>query len=254
MAYSSKLMKMKGLQKEEYSAVRTSEDDSSKDGFFEKESALYQSESSFWRRHRMMIIVQLIILGLWTLVMYFMALQIRWLSIHGPNLIHSIAAEAVFWEERRFPWGDRIQENSIYSGKPSPELDKAWHDLLNAENIRIEPEVMSRLGREDVGVRIPGDDGYIGTLNVYHEIHCLKRIHQYMYQDVYFPDIDDSQRELNRLHNEHCIHFLLQSSMCHGDVGLITFEWSPTNLIPIANGTTHQCVNWEKLDTWTKAR
>ena len=32
---------------------------------------------------------------------------------------------------------------------------------------------MKRLGREDIGVRIPGGDGYIGTINVYHELHCL---------------------------------------------------------------------------------
>jgi hypothetical protein len=103
----------------------------------------------------------------------------------------AIAIDAVFWEEKVFLWGDKIQEKSKYSGKPSPELDQAWHDLLNgtsrfslllvvaltdnlaAENIRIETEVMKRLGREDIGVRIPGDDAFIGTLNVYHEIHCL---------------------------------------------------------------------------------
>lgn len=44
---------------------------------------------------------------------------------------------------------------------------------LLAENIRVESEVIKRLGREDISVRIPGDDAYIGTLNVYHEIHCL---------------------------------------------------------------------------------
>lgn len=32
---------------------------------------------------------------------------------------------------------------------------------------------MKRLGREDIGVRIPGGDDYIGTINVYHELHCL---------------------------------------------------------------------------------
>jgi mycotoxin biosynthesis protein UstYa len=42
--------------------------------------------------------------------------------------------------------------------------------------------------------------------------------------------------------------------MCHGDVGLITFQWSPHNLIPVANATYHQCVNWEKIEKWTKAR
>jgi mycotoxin biosynthesis protein UstYa len=43
------------------------------------------------------------------------------------------------------------------------------------ENIRIEPEVIKSFGREDISVKIPDGDGYIGTLNVYHEIHCLVR-------------------------------------------------------------------------------
>ena len=101
-----------------------------------------------------------------------------------------------------------------------------------------------------------------------------------MYQETYWTDLDDVQREMNRLHNgkpinptnhpsfstslepnlsltrklEHCLDFLRQSAMCHGDIGLITFEWSPTNRIPVANATTHQCVNWDKLDQWTKDR
>lgn len=65
------------------------------------------------------------------------------------------------------------------------------------------------------------------------------------------PDWDQGELTFT---TEHCIDFLRQSVMCHGDVGLITFEWSPTNLIPVANGTTHQCVNWGKLDQWTKER
>lgn len=42
--------------------------------------------------------------------------------------------------------------------------------------------------------------------------------------------------------------------MCHGDVGLITFEWHPKQRIPVANATTHQCVKWDILDRWTKER
>ena len=53
---------------------------------------------------------------------------------------------------------------------------------------------------------------------------------------------------------EHCIAFLRQSLMCLGDVGLITFEWSPATLVPVANATTHQCVNWERLREWTGER
>lgn len=42
--------------------------------------------------------------------------------------------------------------------------------------------------------------------------------------------------------------------MCHADIGLITFQWSPDNLIPVANATTHQCAKWDKIDKWTKER
>jgi len=247
-------MKPIGFQKDHYSPVRTSEDGQSKDGLLEKEQNFYVQRPSFWRSYRNFILVQIVILALYTLASGIVVAKIRSQSLHGPNLIHSPAAEAVLWEERKFTLGDRIQEKSKFSGKPSPAVDKAWHDLLNAENIRIEPEVMRRLGREDIGVRIPEDDGFIGTLNVYHELHCLKRLHQYMYQETYWTDLDDMQREMNRLHNEHCIDYLRQSAMCHGDVGLITFEWSPTNRIPVANATTHQCVDWNMLDSWTKER
>lgn len=53
---------------------------------------------------------------------------------------------------------------------------------------------------------------------------------------------------------EHCFDFLRQSIMCLADVGIITYQWSPTRLVPIANSTTHQCANWKKLDDWTKKR
>ena len=102
-----------------------------------------------------------------------------------------------------------------------------------------------------------------------------KRIYQYGYQDYYWSDLSDTQREINRLHNgtssthvvfrfdtagpcsqpiEHCLDFLRQASICHADIGLITFQWSPTSLIPVANATTHQCANWDKIDKWTKDR
>ena len=32
---------------------------------------------------------------------------------------------------------------------------------------------MAMWDREDFGVAIPDGKGYIGTLNVYHELHCL---------------------------------------------------------------------------------
>lgn len=42
--------------------------------------------------------------------------------------------------------------------------------------------------------------------------------------------------------------------MCHGDIALTTFSWEPNGRIPIATPTTHECINWSKLNKWTSAR
>ena len=79
---------------------------------------------------------------------------------------------------------------------------------------------MEHYGRKDIGVAIPDGSGYVGTLNMYHEIHCLvkscllhqylelqlltlvqKRLHRDMYQDYYFKDSTPREKELNRLHS-----------------------------------------------------
>ena len=57
-----------------------------------------------------------------------------------------------------------------------------------AENIRVDGEVIKRLGRQDISVRIPGSEDFIGTLNVYHEIHCLV-IDPFACKPVFEPEL-----------------------------------------------------------------
>ncbi|KAJ4163953.1 hypothetical protein LMH87_005650 [Akanthomyces muscarius] len=207
----------------------------------------------WWKRTTVLVISHMVLLTVYAAVL-FVVVNSRTKSARMEGMPVSPAISALKWEKHKFSLEDRIQEKGSYSGKPNAELDKAWHDLLNYENIIIEPEIMAHYDRLDVGVAVPEGGGYLGTLNVYHELHCLKRLHQYMYPDYYFGDLTKEQHEMNRLHNEHCIDFLRQSSMCHGDIGLITFEWHNDSRIPVANATMHQCVNWQVLDDWTRAR
>ncbi|KAG5290067.1 DUF3328 superfamily domain-containing protein [Histoplasma ohiense] len=232
-----------------------SEEKGSEDGLLEEiRYHTLAARRPLWKNGRFMIILHILLFSL-----YIGSLIAVWTSkntaqIRAAGMPFSPAVKILEWKDTQFSLEDRITEKGSFSGKPSAELDKAWHDLLNYENIMVEPEYIKHYDREDITVRTPDGDGYIGTLNVYHELHCLKRIHQYMYPDYYFPGLSANDIEMNRLHNEHCIDFLRQSAMCHGDVGLITFEWNDSSRIPLANATSHQCVNWEKLDQWTKAR
>jgi hypothetical protein len=58
---------------------------------------------------------------------------------------------------------------------------------------------------------------------------------------------------------EHCLEQIRQSAICHGDVNVIGFTWledaQHDTLVPTMQfGSQHQCVNWDKLDRWAKAR
>jgi Mycotoxin biosynthesis protein UstYa len=53
---------------------------------------------------------------------------------------------------------------------------------------------------------------------------------------------------------EHCLNTLRKFAMCHGDVGLVTYSWLPNSLKPAANGTAHQCIDWDRLADWSKRR
>lgn len=136
----------------------------------------------------------------------------------------------------------------------------------------IEKKYVQHYNKLDTAVEIPEGGKYLGTLNVYHEIHCLKRLYQYMYPEYYFPDLSDAEKDFNRLHNgmyaihpiqsaraltcaaAHCIEFLRQSALCHGDIGLILYSWHPDFTAPVANATSHQCVDWDRLSDFTSDR
>ena len=85
-------------------------------------------------------------------------------------------------------------------------------------NVRMSYNDLKAFDRQENAVALADGSGYVGTLSVYHEIHCVvssssrhsvaiglsvrKRwMHKYMYQEIYWPDLDDAQREENRLHS-----------------------------------------------------
>ncbi|KAI0123401.1 hypothetical protein BJ170DRAFT_107728 [Xylariales sp. AK1849] len=235
---------------------RTSSDDDSSDGLLEKGGSepadIASPRQPIWRNSRFLA-AHGVLFSVYMFVLFLVANR-NATSTRYSGMPFSPARDILTYEDTAFTLEDRIQDGSLYTGKPSEQLDKAWHDLLNDENILLEPEYIENYGRLDTSVEVPEGGRYLGTLNVYHELHCLKRIHQFMYSDYYFPDISEHQKDVNRLHNEHCIDFLRQSAMCHGDIGLITYSWHMDQLMPVANATSHQCVNWDTLASWTHDR
>jgi len=92
------------------------------------------------------------------------------------------ARSAIKYEKVAFD-GDLTKANP-YKGTPRPELERAWHDLLQYSNIRIDAETLQKLNRTSIKLA-DGSGDYFGALNVHHHLHCLKYVRHYVYRDHY---------------------------------------------------------------------
>jgi len=55
--------------------------------------------------------------------------------------------------------------------------------------------------------------------------------------------------------SDHCLDYLRQVIMCHGDLTPITFEWNDELSTYLAHHSTqHECRNFEKIFSWSKQR
>ncbi len=122
------------------------------------------------------------------------------------------AEAAIEWENRRI---EAFLDQSSFAGKPSPEIDAAWNELMRGINIKILPEEMDRIGMPSLEMR--DGSGYLVPLSVYHELHCIvcsqrsrkhyrpsltesqKVLRHWFYKDHYFADLTGS--ELTRKHS-----------------------------------------------------
>ncbi|KLU83035.1 hypothetical protein MAPG_02102 [Magnaporthiopsis poae ATCC 64411] len=159
------------------------------------------------------------------------------LSIYSPLL------DAVEYEERNFT-DPTAGADSGYVGQPTKAMEKKWKDLADVPAIVIPFDKLPLLNRtEDAGgqrgsrfltVR-PGTPhpwstgGYVGVTEVFHHLHCLNVLRQYIWRDGYASpghDDDDERPPLpsmmrhgsSREHTDHCIDTLRQALMCSGDV------------------------------------
>lgn len=42
--------------------------------------------------------------------------------------------------------------------------------------------------------------------------------------------------------------------MCHGGIEIVRYKLSKGSLMPVTNRTTHQYIDWKRLDDWSKDR
>ncbi|KAI9658361.1 MAG: hypothetical protein M1821_002494 [Bathelium mastoideum] len=165
----------------------------------------------------------------------------------GYYAAHSPAQSAVRYKSYVFNAAPNL--TSPYVGESRPQLDKAWHELLQHTNMRVSKEDLERVNRTSIPLGNGG--GFYGEMAVFHELHCLKFLRQAFHMDYYGDRFGDIEKETMGEHTEHCIELLRQGVMCRGDPTLITFRWGHTVKLPQPDFTLqHECVDWEYLMEW----
>ncbi|RAK97889.1 oxidase ustYa family protein, partial [Aspergillus ibericus CBS 121593] len=169
------------------------------------------------------------------------------------------ALEAVEYIDVKFQ--NRFNEHSIYRGKPTPELEQAWLDLWNFAPINIPLEKLSALNKSTTSnwqrAKPEKGGGVIGSLEVFHQIHCLDLIRQYTYRDQYDyskqPAFDGTEEQV-RHHVDHCINSLRIFLQCTSDVTpylVLKDPKRPLGIDPDFN-TQHKCRDYGKIVTWAR--
>lgn len=103
---------------------------------------------------------------------------------------------------------EAVASNVSYFVEPSPEVDKAWHDLLmrlsplfcltlplsililpTDQNIGFSKEYIQKLGRENEGIELP-DGAWFGSIMVFHHLNCLVSLGSYLGQKACLSNPD----------------------------------------------------------------
>ncbi|KAI1801256.1 hypothetical protein F4811DRAFT_535399 [Daldinia bambusicola] len=143
---------------------------------------------------------------------------------------------------------------------PSDELDAAWADLLHAINIKVSSDEMGLLGvNKKNRVQVNGGD-YIGSMGVYHHLHCLNNLRMIVHWDYYEPKYINSPYygHFGKEHSDHCIDALRQAVMCHANTAITTFEWVDED--NALHGKEQRlealatCAKWDSVDNWARRR
>ncbi|KAH0422954.1 hypothetical protein CcaCcLH18_12506 [Colletotrichum camelliae] len=152
--------------------------------------------------------------------------------------------------------------SSPYKGPPSDTVDSAWHQITHMGAFSLTEEEILKIGKDpEIAVRLPPELGgqYMGTLEVFHQLHCLNLLWQATHFEYYHElgDAIGTQKEKAlRNHLDHCVDILRQNLQCTSDLGVLTYAWvdGRYELPELATLPAHKCRNFEKVVDWGNKR
>jgi hypothetical protein len=68
------------------------------------------------------------------------------------------------------------------------------------QNIRLSEDDLGRPIEDDTVIQLTDGSGAFGTLTVFHGLHCVERLHHFLYPDHYYSAFSDEDKLLLKYH------------------------------------------------------
>ncbi|EHA19807.1 hypothetical protein ASPNIDRAFT_142954, partial [Aspergillus niger ATCC 1015] len=139
-----------------------------------------------------------------------------------------------------------------------PAIDAAWDDITYASGKSSSTRSFLLNTRLTICSRWFGladelGGGYMGSVEVLHQLHCLNMLRQASYEDYYKdkPGPWEDSPQILRHHLDHCIDILRQKLMCDADVGILTYVWVKGHKDPFPDfNVHHKCRDFRAVKQW----
>ncbi|KAL0778752.1 hypothetical protein CaCOL14_005010 [Colletotrichum acutatum] len=149
------------------------------------------------------------------------------------TMVWSPARKAL--KPERSLWMNEVTDGNVYRGKPRPELDAAWDELVLYSNLRLKAEDLKKINRTSVRLSDAS-------------------VRQALYPDYYFKGNVKLKRHLED-HIDHCVDNIRMALMCKADISIGSYDWVDNNRRPLTNfRTEHSCYNWDLVNNWARDR
>ncbi|KAI0544136.1 hypothetical protein F4679DRAFT_577084 [Xylaria curta] len=151
----------------------------------------------------------------------------------------------------------------VYRQVPDDAVDAAWTALGEPPMITLSGAEVRGLGKDPDEVARPpedwglGPDVYLGTIDVYHQLHCLDLMRMNLHDnfDHYHPT---PPTPFSKAHLSHCIEALMKTLMCQPSLDILTAMWvdirgfGPMHLPDF--DMNRKCLDFEQVHRWKEER
>ncbi|KAF2256776.1 hypothetical protein BU26DRAFT_599405 [Trematosphaeria pertusa] len=152
-------------------------------------------------------------------------------------------------------WNLSLGDRTPFTEAPSRDVDALWDSISappgNVGTIIVQKEDLEKSSLESI--ELADGSGYLATVDVFHQLHCLDFIRKYVFNATY--QLSPAEHPLWEDHIAHCIDSIRLSLQCSSDVSLITWKWVEGYGNPWPDfRSKHECRNWDDILGWASER